>query len=130
MRLIRAEEPLHPATWRLVWNRHVAEFSDLPRPQRVACCDALALLEQELRRGLQPRKLNLAALGNLVPHLHWHLIARWEWDAHWPLAVWAAPQRAPDAQRLQELRARLPAIDEALRQALQRAFAGVQMTFE
>ena len=129
MRLIRADEALHPATWRLVWNRHVAEFSDLSRLERMACCDALALVEEQLREQLRPRKLNLAALGNLVPHLHWHLIARWEWDTHWPQAVWAAQQRQPDAARLQALAQRLPQVDQRLRQALQQRF-DPQITLE
>lgn len=123
MRLIRADEALHPATWRLVWNSHVAEFGDLPRLQRLACVDALALVEVEVRRLLRPRKVNLAALGNLVPHLHWHVIARWEWDAHWPQAVWAQPQRAADEAALRALRERLPEVDACLREALRQRFA-------
>jgi diadenosine tetraphosphate (Ap4A) HIT family hydrolase len=123
MRLIRADEPLHPATWRLVWNEHVAEFSELPRLRRLACMDALVLVERELRAALRPRKINLAALGNLVPHLHWHLIARWDWDAHWPQPVWAPAQREADEVRLHALRETLPAIDARLREALERRFA-------
>ncbi|WP_018912684.1 HIT family protein [Thiomonas sp. FB-6] len=123
MRLIRADEPLHPATWRLVWNEHVAEFSELPKLRRLACMDALVLVERELREALRPRKINLAALGNLVPHLHWHLIARWDWDAHWPQPVWAPARREPDAARLAALRDSLPAIDARLREVLERRFA-------
>ena len=136
MRLIRAEEPLHPATWRLVWNEHVAEFGDLPRLRRLACMDALVLVEREVREALQPRKINLAALGNLVPHLHWHLIARWEWDAHWPQPVWAQAQREPDEARLGALRQALPGVDARLRAALDQRFAepsaldGAQITRE
>ena len=122
MRLIRADEPLHPATWRLVWNEHVAEFSELPKLRRLACMDALVLVERELREALRPRKINLAALGNLVPHLHWHLIARWDWDAHWPQPVWAPARREPDAARLATLRESLPAIDARLREVLERRF--------
>ncbi len=122
MRLIRADEPLHPATWRLVWNAHVAEFGDLPRLQRLACMDALVLVERELREALRPRKINLAALGNLVPHLHWHVIARWDWDAHWPAPVWAPAAREPDAARLLALREGLPALDARLRDALEQRF--------
>ncbi|MBU6438803.1 MAG: HIT family protein [Betaproteobacteria bacterium] len=122
MRLIRADEPLHPATWRLVWNEHVAEFSELPKLRRLACMDALVLVERELREALRPRKINLAALGNLVPHLHWHLIARWDWDAHWPQPVWAPARREPDAARLAALRESLPAIDARLREVLERRF--------
>jgi diadenosine tetraphosphate (Ap4A) HIT family hydrolase len=123
MRVIRADEALHPATWRVVWNSHVGEFGDLPRLQRLACMDAVTLVEHEVRQALQPRKINLAALGNLVPHLHWHVIARWEWDAHWPQAVWAAQQRAADQAALGELRERLPAVDSRLRDLLQQRFA-------
>ena len=38
--------------------------------------DAVVLVEQCLRAHLQPAKVNLAALGNAVPHLHWHIVAR------------------------------------------------------
>ncbi len=122
MRLIRADEALHPATYRLVWNTHVAEFSELPQLQRMACVDALALVEREIVRQLRPRKINLAALGNLVPHLHWHVIPRWDWDPHWPQAVWAPAQREPEAARMRELRERLPGLDQGLRDALQSRF--------
>ena len=81
-----------------------------------------ALAERELREALGPRKINLAALGNLVPHLHWHLIARWDWDAHWPQPVWAPAQREPDARRLAALRESLPAVDARLREVLERRF--------
>ena len=40
-----------------------------------------------------PTKINLASLGNLVPHLHWHIVARFDWDSHFPQPVWGAAQR-------------------------------------
>ena len=61
---------------------------------------AVTAVEQALREHLQPTKINLAALGNLVPHLHWHVIARFDWDSHFPGAVWGESKRARD--RLQE----------------------------
>ena len=122
MRLIRAEETLHPAFYRLVWAAHVAEFSDLSPLQRATCTDALALIEQGMRDALRPDKMNLASLVNMVPHLHWHLIARSRDDAHWPQPVWATPQRAADDARLQALRARLPALDAQLATALRARF--------
>ena len=48
----------------------------------------VAQVEQALRQHLQRTKINLAALGNLVPHLHWHVIARFDWDSHFPAPVW------------------------------------------
>jgi len=93
LRVIHATDPGFPAFYRVVWNAHVAEFSDLSRHQRMQCMDAVTLVEQCLRDYLAPIKINLAALGNAVPHLHWHVIARFEGDSHFPGAVWAAAQR-------------------------------------
>ena len=107
LRLVRAEEALYPAWWRLIADAHVAEFTDLDAAARTRCIDALALLEQALRETLQPDKINLASFGNVVPHLHWHVIARWRDDAHWPQPSWGAPLRGVDAARLDALRARL-----------------------
>lgn len=113
-RLVHAPEPGLPAFYRLVWQQHVREFSQLPRTERVACLDALVAIEEALLRHLQPAKVNLASLGNAVPHLHWHVIARFEWDSHFPGAAWAQPQREADPARLQAVAARLPALEKEL----------------
>jgi diadenosine tetraphosphate (Ap4A) HIT family hydrolase len=65
--------------------------------------NAVVAVEQVLREQLQPTKVNLAALGNAVPHLHWHVIARFDWDSHFPGSVWTAPQRTADADKLAQL---------------------------
>lgn len=82
-----------PGFYRLIWNAHVAEFSDLDREDRLLCMDAVAALEAVLRQHLQPTKINLASLGNVVPHLHWHVIPRWADDSHFPAPIWAAAAR-------------------------------------
>ena len=117
-RLIHAEEPGFPAFYRVVWQEHVREFSQLAAADRMACLDVAVAVEQALIRHLQPAKVNLASLGNAVPHLHWHVIARFDWDSHFPGAVWASPQRPADALRLQEVAARLPALEDDLRRVL------------
>lgn len=117
-RLIRADEPGFPAFYRVVWRAHVAEFSELGVAERSECMAAVATVEQVLREQLQPTKVNLAALGNLVPHLHWHVIARFDWDSHFPAPVWAAAQRAAPAEALRAIEARRPALEQALRQRL------------
>ncbi|HQY39532.1 MAG TPA: HIT family protein, partial [Giesbergeria sp.] len=58
------------------------------------------------------------ALGNMVPHLHWHVIARFGWDSHYPAPVWAAPQRPRAAQLEDALQGLLPAMEAQMRQAL------------
>ena len=76
-------------------------------PERQQCLDAVVAVERALRQQLRPAKINLAALGNMVSHLHWHGIAGFAWDSHFPAPVWAAAQRgtveaalnAPSAQQ-------------------------------
>ena len=118
LRVIRAEEAGFPAFYRVVWNAHVAEFSDLSSANRQHCMEAVAVVEQALRDHLAPTKINLAALGNMVPHLHWHVIARFDWDSHFPAPVWAAPQRPRAAQLEDALQGLLPAMEAQMRQAL------------
>ena len=118
LRVIRAQEEGFPAFYRVVWNAHAAEFSDLDAAARSHCMDAVAVVEQVLRQRLAPTKINLAALGNMVAHLHWHVIARFDWDSHFPGSVWAAAQRPRDAAREAAVAAQLPAIDAELVRAL------------
>ena len=118
LRVIRAQEAGFPAFYRVVWNAHVAEFSDLSAAERVHCMEAVALVEQGLREHLAPTKVNIAALGNMVPHLHWHVIARFGWDSHFPSPVWAVAQRPSPAAQEDAVRALLPALEAALQARL------------
>lgn len=113
-RVIRADEPGFPAFYRLVWTAHVAEFSDLDRADRRLCMEAVNVVERVLRAQLQPDKINLATLGNMVPHLHWHVIARFDWDSHFPAPVWAQAQRIADAPSLRELSAKLGLAEQVM----------------
>jgi diadenosine tetraphosphate (Ap4A) HIT family hydrolase len=103
LRIIQASETGFPAFYRVIWNRHVAEFSDLSAAERNACMSAVVTVERVLRSELQPAKINLAALGNMVPHLHWHVIARFNGDSHFPAPVWGAPRRAVDEEQVAAL---------------------------
>lgn len=71
-----------------------------------------ARLSQAMRRAFSPHKLNVAALGNVVPQLHVHHIARDVGDAAWPAPVWGVGEAQVDAHDLFEHRIR------ALRDAL------------
>ena len=118
LRVIRAQEAGFPAFYRVVWNTHVPEFSDLAAADRVHCMEAVALVEQALRQHLSPAKVNIAALGNMVPHLHWHVIARFDWDSHFPSPVWAAAQRPSPAAQEAGVRTLLPALEAQLQSRL------------
>jgi diadenosine tetraphosphate (Ap4A) HIT family hydrolase len=80
--------------------------------------DAVVQVEETLRVHLRPAKINLAALGNAVPHLHWHVVARFEWDSHFPAAVWAAAQREAPPDRLAAIERLRPALEEDLAKKL------------
>jgi diadenosine tetraphosphate (Ap4A) HIT family hydrolase len=118
LRVVRAVEAGFPAFYRVVWNAHVAEFSDLSADERSTCMSAVSEVEQVLREQLQPTKINLAALGNMVAHLHWHVIARFEWDTHFPAPVWSTPQRGENGEKLAQTLGKCAAINRAIAQAL------------
>jgi diadenosine tetraphosphate (Ap4A) HIT family hydrolase len=92
-RVVRADEVGFAAFYRVIWNTHAAEFSDLAAKDRQLCMEAVVAVELALREQLQPTKINVASLGNMVPHVHWHVIARFAWDSHFPAPVWAQAQR-------------------------------------
>jgi diadenosine tetraphosphate (Ap4A) HIT family hydrolase len=102
-RVIRVDDAAFPAFYRVVWREHVAEWSDLPPADRTTLMDVVTAVERVLREALAPTKINLASLGNVVPHLHWHVIARFDWDSHFPSPVWCTAVREvapPAAERL------------------------------
>lgn len=117
-RVIRATEAAFPAFYRVVWQDHVAEFSDLDAAARNEVMGVVVAVEEALRRHLRPAKINLATLGNQVPHLHWHVVARFTDDSHFPDPVWAAPRREVNAALNERLSAALPALETDLRARL------------
>ena len=124
-RVIRAEEPGFPAFYRVVWAEHVAEFSELGPDDRSLCMAAVVAVELALREQVQPTKVNLAALGNMVPHLHWHVVARFDWDSHFPAPVWAAAVRPKNAEALAGVTACLAQADLTIKSALAALCRGV-----
>ena len=117
-RVVRVDDAAFPAYYRVVCQRHVGEFSDLPGADRARCMELVCTVERALRETLQPTKVNIASLGNMTPHLHWHVIGRFDWDSHFPLPVWAAPQRTVEPPARHRLPASLQQLDRQLLQAL------------
>jgi diadenosine tetraphosphate (Ap4A) HIT family hydrolase len=93
LRVILVSDPDYPAFCRVILNRHVREMTDLPAVERGELLRAVFATESALRELLRPDKINLASLGNQVPHLHWHVIPRFADDRHFPDPVWAAARR-------------------------------------
>jgi diadenosine tetraphosphate (Ap4A) HIT family hydrolase len=118
-RVIRVADANFPAFYRVVHQRHVAEFTDLDAAQRVRCMALVAAVEQVLREALAPTKINLASLGNQTPHLHWHVIARFDWDSHYPQPVWGAAQRTVNPPPAERFKLSLERLDARVAAALQ-----------
>ena len=89
------------------------EMLDLDTQQRHRLSDEIDSASRALQALFRPHKLNVAALGNLVPQLHVHVIARYQDDPAWPAPVWgrvAAQPYSPEA-----LVGRIAALQDALR---------------
>lgn len=77
-------------------------------------------VERAVRRVMQPNKVNLASLGNMVPHVHWHVIPRFSNDAHFPQPVWAPRQRSVSEALLRTRAAQASLLHNAVREEIQR----------
>lgn len=121
LRVILADEPWHPAFLRVVLADHVAEMSDLDEDDRQRLMRAVFVVEGALREALAPHKVNLAALGNQVPHLHWHVIGRWRDDGRFPAPIWAgeAGDGVEARARRAWIREHLPLLRAAVFRALE-----------
>jgi diadenosine tetraphosphate (Ap4A) HIT family hydrolase len=87
-RVVLADELDYPGFLRVILNAHVKEMTDLPSADQAALMQVVFAAEAALREVMQPDKINLASLGNVVPHLHWHVIPRFADDPHFPNPVW------------------------------------------
>ena len=99
-RVILIEDSPFTGLSRVVWNDHIKELSDLDDADRAHLLNVVATTERALRDLLSPAKINLAALGTAMPHLHWHVIPRYPEDSHFPEPIWATAQRTSAAPAL------------------------------
>ena len=112
-RVVRVDDPQYPGFCRVIWTAHVREMTDLEPGERQFMMNLVFAVEKVVRTLFAPDKVNLASLGNLTPHLHWHVIPRWRDDRHFPEPIWGHTQR--DSSR-----PRAVVSDDTLRQALRK----------
>lgn len=104
LRVIQVDDPLFPGYFRVIWNKHIAEMSDLTDDERQLLEKVLLTVEKVVREQMQPDKINWAQFGNMVPHLHWHIIARYRDDSHFPESIWGLKQREVAEEKVQQLK--------------------------
>jgi diadenosine tetraphosphate (Ap4A) HIT family hydrolase len=102
-RVVRVDEPDYPGFCRVILNRHAVEMTDLAPAERDALMRVVYEVEAAIRQTLGADKMNLASLGNMTPHVHWHVVPRFRDDRHFPGPIWAAPKRevAVPAERVE-----------------------------
>ena len=111
-RVIRVNDPYYPGFCRVIYQDHVREMTDLPEAEQQALMRVVFAVERVVRDLFQPDKINLASFGNMVPHVHWHIIPRWTDDRHFPESVWGKVSS-------EQLQNRPQVADESLKRALE-----------
>ena len=84
-------------------REHLTELHDLAAADRATLIEEIARTSNALKTFSKATKINIGALGNLVPQLHIHIVARHPGDAAWPGPVWG--QGTPDPYELKALKA-------------------------
>jgi diadenosine tetraphosphate (Ap4A) HIT family hydrolase len=92
-RVVLVDESDYPGFCRVIWRSHVREMTDLSSEDRAHLMSIVFAMEETLREIMTPDKINLASLGNMTPHLHWHVIPRFVDDKHFPAPIWGAAKR-------------------------------------
>jgi diadenosine tetraphosphate (Ap4A) HIT family hydrolase len=94
-------------------------MTDLDPTARDSLMQVVFAVEAVVRELFLPDKINLASFGNMVPHVHWHIIPRWIDDRHFPEPIWGSVRRDGLAQR--------PVVsNEAMAQALSGALEKIK----
>ncbi|MGB9368840.1 MAG: HIT family protein [Xanthobacteraceae bacterium] len=87
---------------------NITELIDLDESEQAQLMRDVTRVARAVRAVTECHKLNIAALGNVVPQLHVHIIARFRHDAAWPNPVWgAAPAKPYERAALNQLGAKL-----------------------
>lgn len=75
----------------------VTEVHELDQDDRQTLIEEIADAAHRLQNHTKAKKMNVAALGNMVPQLHVHVVARFEDDSAWPRPIWGAVPAQPYA---------------------------------
>jgi len=75
----------------LLIKEHLTELFHLDREWRIMVMEEVTAVASALNTLFKPDKINYELLGNMVPHMHWHLVPRFRTDQVWPRPIWAVP---------------------------------------
>lgn len=69
------------------------EFSQCSADEKEMIWKALDIIEKRMLIYYKPEKINIASFGNMLPHVHWHICARFKTDSYFPEPMWGSKQR-------------------------------------
>jgi len=117
-RVILVNDPDLPGFCRVIWNRHVAEMTDLSYGEREHLMTLVFAVEEAIRHVMHPDKVNVASLGNMVPHLHWHVIPRYKDDVFYPGSVWSQKTQETPVAILSARKLKTTELSKAIKAAI------------
>jgi len=80
--------------WLKIFTQHpYKEMSEVPGFIKFEIYYLLDIIEKEMLSYYNPKKINIASFGNYMPHVHWHIMARFEEDSFFPEPMWGTKQR-------------------------------------
>ena len=117
-RVMMVNDPDLPGFCRVIWRRHVCEMTDLTHGERDHLMALVFAVEEAIRHVMHPDKVNIAALGNIVPHIHWHVIPRFKDDAFFPGAAWSKKSQETPAATLEARRKKAQELPAAIKASI------------
>jgi len=103
--LIKIEIENSEIPWlKIFTNKSIKEFSQCDEKTKLEILRCLDIIEKEMLEYFNPEKINIASFGNYVPHVHFHVMARFKEDSYFPEPMWGKQQR--------EANLNLPSFDE------------------
>jgi len=93
-RLIKIEVESSEIPWlKIFTHKAYKEFSQASLEEKQEIWRVLDIIEKEMLAFFKPKKINIASFGNYMPHLHWHIMARFQEDSYFPEPMWGKVQR-------------------------------------
>lgn len=91
---IKIEREESEIPWLKIFTQYpYKEMSEVPQEIKLEIYATLDFIEQEMLAYYKPTKINIASFGNYMPHVHWHIMARFEKDSYFPEPMWGKKQR-------------------------------------
>ena len=81
----------------------ITDMSDLNSKDQIQLIKEIVFVSKIMKKLFKTSKLNVEKVGNIVPQLHIHIIARYKTDSSWPLSVWVVKSKYYSAKALKEI---------------------------